>query len=98
MGIGKITAIERQPTLTKGKYNLLINAQFENGQSILVSKIFNNKNEDIKLEITNLNDTILDLAINKLKPEVLSKLEKYLNNNKNISVELRELLTEILKN
>lgn len=98
LGIGKITAIERQPTLTKGKYNLLINAKFENGQSILVSKIFNNKNEDIKLEITNLNDTILDLASNKLKPEVFSKLEKYLKKNKKISDDLRELLTEILNN
>ncbi|SEQ04729.1 ADP-ribosylglycohydrolase family protein [Flavobacterium urocaniciphilum] len=97
LGIGKITAIERQPTLTKGKYNLLINAQFENGQSILVSKIFNNKNEDIKIEITSFKDTLLNLASNKLKPEVITLLKKYINKNE-ITDDLYNLLLEIIKN
>lgn len=44
LGKGKITFIDRQPTLTKGKYNLLIEALLDNGQSILVSKLFDDKN------------------------------------------------------
>ncbi len=43
LGTGKIVSIEKQPTLTKGKYTLIIEAVIENGQSILVSKILNDK-------------------------------------------------------
>ena len=98
LGIGKVTSIDRQPTLTKGKYNLLINALFENGQSILISKIFSDSNDNLKLEITNVNEVLLDLALQKLTPKAFSKFETFLAKNKKISDELREVLTEILKN
>ena len=88
----------RSATLTKGKYNLLINAQFENGQSILVSKIFNDKKDNLILEITNNNENLLDLASQKLAPETFIKFENYFKKNKNISDELKDLFTEILKN
>lgn len=98
LGIGKVISIDRQATLTKGKYNLLINAQFENGQSILVSKIFNDKKDNLILEITNNNEILLDLASQKLAPETFIKFENYFKKNKNISDELKDLFTEILKN
>ena len=98
LGIGKVISIDRQATLTKGKYNLLINAQFENGQSILVSKIFNDKKDNLILEITNNNENLLDLASQKLTPETFIKFENYFKKNKNISDELKDLFTEILKN
>lgn len=40
LGKGKITTIDRQPTLVKGNYNLLLEVRIDNGQSILVNKIF----------------------------------------------------------
>lgn len=98
LGIGKVKSIDRQPTLTKGKYNLLINAQFENGQSILVSKIFNDKKDNLILEITNSNEILLDLASQKLAQETFIKFENYFKKNINISDELKDLFTEILKN
>jgi ADP-ribosylglycohydrolase len=98
LGIGKVTSIDRQPTLTKGKYNLLINAVFDNGQSILVSKIFNDKKDNLILEITNCNEILLDLASQKLAPKTFIKFEDYLNKNKKMSDELLELLTDIFRN
>lgn len=98
LGIGKVTSIDRQPTLTKGKYNLLINALFENGQSVLISKIFNENSDMLKLEITNVNEVLLDLAKYKLTPTVYNKFEHFLIKNKKISVELREIFTDIIKN
>lgn len=40
LGKGIINSIDRQPTLTKGKYTLLIEAKLDIGQTIIVSKIF----------------------------------------------------------
>ena len=44
LGIGCILSIDRQLTLTKGKYNLLLEILFEGGQSVLISRIFNTDN------------------------------------------------------
>lgn len=44
LGKGKITMIDRQVTLTKGKYNLLLEVSLESGQSILVSQSFDENN------------------------------------------------------
>lgn len=41
LGKGTVVGIDRQNTLTKGKYNLLIDAKMDIGQSILVTKLFN---------------------------------------------------------
>lgn len=41
LGKGIIVGIDRQKTLTKGKYNLLIDVKMDIGQSILVTKLFN---------------------------------------------------------
>ena len=41
-GEGKITSIERQPTLVKNRYNLIMEIEFNCGQSIKVSKLINN--------------------------------------------------------
>ena len=40
LGRGKITFINKQPAPTKGKYNLILGAHFDNGQSIVVSQLF----------------------------------------------------------
>ncbi|GAA4315751.1 hypothetical protein GCM10023115_26430 [Pontixanthobacter gangjinensis] len=39
LGKGIITGIDRQKTLTKGKYNLIIDVNFDNGQSCKFSKL-----------------------------------------------------------
>jgi len=41
LGKGIIVGIERQKTLTKGKYNLMIDVKTDIGQSVLVTKLFN---------------------------------------------------------
>lgn len=40
LGNGEITFIDRQNTLTKGKYNLILGVEFDIGQSCIFSKIF----------------------------------------------------------
>ena len=44
LGKGKIVSIDRQNTLTKGKYNVIIEIIFESNQSIIISKLFNYSN------------------------------------------------------
>lgn len=41
LGIGKIANVDKQPTVTKGKYNLILDVQFECGQSVKIVKMFN---------------------------------------------------------
>jgi quercetin dioxygenase-like cupin family protein len=45
LGKGCIKSIDRQSTLTKGKYNLLMDIQCNNGQAVRVVKLFSSENE-----------------------------------------------------
>jgi ADP-ribosylglycohydrolase len=98
IGNGKITFIDRQTTLTKGKYNLLLEATFENGQSILVSKLLDDQNHIFKFEETNDIETLLQLATDRLNPNSLKKLIEYINKQKNLSKAQIEIIVTIIKN
>lgn len=98
LGSGKIVSIDRQPTLTKGKYNLLLNIDFEIGQSVLISKIFSDKNQDISSNKpkNGLLDETLSLASEKLSADAYDKVENFLKKEKRISNELLQVLRIIL--
>lgn len=100
LGKGKITFIDRQPTLTKGKYNLLLEALLESGQSILVSKLFDDPNYSDKTNDTNADETetLLRLAEEKLKPKTLEKLKTYLSKQKKLSKAQFEIILALIKN
>lgn len=100
LGKGKITFVDRQPTLTKGKYNLLLEAILDSGQSILVSQLFDDPNYSDKTSepSTNETETLLQLAKDKLKPKTLEKLKEYLAKQKKLSKGQLEILLTILKN
>lgn len=98
LGKGKITFIDRQPTLTKGKYNLLLEALLDSGQSILVSKLFDDPNYSDKANETNANETLLQLAEEKLKPKTLEKLKEYLSRQKKLPKGQLEIITALLRN
>lgn len=100
LGKGKIAFIDRQPTLTKGKYNLLLEALLDSGQSILVSKIFDYE-ENVysdKANEPNEADNLLQLAESKLKPKTLEKLKEYLAKQKKLPKGQLDILLAILKN
>ncbi|AQW99524.1 ADP-ribosylglycohydrolase family protein [Elizabethkingia anophelis] len=99
LGKGKIISIDRQPTLTKGKYNLLVEVLFETGQSILVSKLFDDPNY-VKNIVNEIDETeiLLQLAEAKLKPKTLEKLKEYLNKNKKIPKIQFEMMLTLVKN
>lgn len=101
LGNGKIVNIDRQPTLTKGKYNLIIEANLEIGQSILVSKLFNDPNSEPKeneeKSISEI-ETLEHLASIILKPKTFKKLKEYLSKQKRISKEQLKIFELILKN
>jgi len=99
LGRGKITFIDKQPTLTKGKYNLLLEALLDSGQSILVSKLFDDPNYTEKSE-NELNETeaLLQLAADKLKPKTLEKLKEHLNKQKKLPKAQFEIILALIKN
>ncbi|MFB9121650.1 ADP-ribosylglycohydrolase family protein [Bergeyella porcorum] len=98
LGKGKISFIDRQPTLTKGKYNLLLEAILDSGQSILVSKIFDDPHYSVKKDDFDEIESLLKLAENKLKPMALKKLKEYLAKQKKLPKAQLEIILTILKN
>jgi len=98
LGKGKITFIDRQPTLTKGKYNLLLEALLDSGQSILVSKIFDDPNYSEKTTELDETENLLRLAESKLTIKTLEKLKEYLAKQKKLPKGQLEILLTILKN
>lgn len=98
LGKGKISFIDRQATLTKGKYNLLLEALLDNGQSILVSKLFDDQNYTPKTDEPNEMEILLKLATDKLKPMTLAKLKEFISTQKKLSKEQLEIIITLIKN
>lgn len=98
LGIGTITFIDKQPTLTKGKYNLILEALIDNGQSILVSKLFDDKNYSEKNKETGEMDILMQLAKENLKPNSFARLKQFIENQKKLSKAQIEVLITVLKN
>ena len=97
LGKGKITFIDRQATLTKGKYNLLLEAILDNGQSILVSKLFDDQNYIPEKEPNEI-ETLLNLATDKLKPKTLKKLNDFIGKQKKLAKGQLEIITALIRN
>lgn len=99
LGRGKITFIDKQPTLTKGKYNLILGVHFDNGQSIVVSQLFDTlENIDNNVHKNNDVEVLLQIAENKLRPKAFEKLNEYVNRQKKISKEQLDIMMTILIN
>lgn len=98
LGKGKITFIDRQPTLTKGKYNLILEAYFENGQSIIVSKLFDSLGDTGRIDKNNETETLFQIAEGKLNPKAFEKLKTFISKQKKISKEQIDIIVTILKN
>jgi hypothetical protein len=84
--------------LTKGKYNLLLEALLDNGQSILVSKLFDDQNYTPKTDEPNEMEILLKLATDKLKPMTLAKLKEFISTQKKLSKEQLEIIITLIKN
>jgi ADP-ribosylglycohydrolase len=98
LGKGKITFIDRQATLTKGKYNLLLEALLDSGQSILVSKLFGDQNYTYKTDEPNEIETLLQLATDKLKPKALERLNEFIGKQKKLPKGQLEIIMTLIKN
>lgn len=96
LGQGTITSIDKQPTLTKGKYNLILEAKFDIGQSILVSKLFDDGAPVINTRIE--IEELLDIASIKLKPNTMTKLKEFLTNHKKLSKAEIQIILSLIKN
>jgi ADP-ribosylglycohydrolase len=96
LGKGIISGINRQSTLTKGKYNLIMEIVFESGQSILFSKLFES-------EMTVKNKTILsksdliEISSQNLNPYTFEKLKDFIR-KRNPSSETLEILKTVIEN
>jgi ADP-ribosylglycohydrolase len=90
LGIGKIVKIDRQQPLTKGKYNLIIDIEFEIGQTCRFCKLLNGtipQSEDLTEAIALIKEKVNPSKQN----ELIDKIKRM--NNK----EANDLITEILK-
>lgn len=79
LGEGKVKALDKQKTLTKGKYNLILDVQFEVGQFCRFAKMLNIKEENKSELITESSEKEVELW-NGLNLDYKSKerIEKFL--------------------
>jgi ADP-ribosylglycohydrolase len=104
LGKGKVVHIDKQDTLTKGKYNLIIDVEFDLGQSCRFAQILNKAEMDISKFDSLDNEIEIEKDItflNALKIDFQTKerIDKFLNNlNKEQQKEFREILKQIEKN
>src|SRR5690606_33400671 len=104
LGKGKVVHIDRQDTLTKGKYNLIIDVEFDLGQSCRFVQILNKTEKEISKSesLDNQNENEKDINfLNALKLDFQTKerIDKFLNGlNEEQQKEYREILNQIEKN
>lgn len=99
LGVGEIKAIDRQKTLTKGKYNLILDVEFENGQFCRFAKLLNIVEEqksdlfigNIEKDVDLLNGLNLDL-------DTKERIEKFIDGlNESNKKEFEEIIKLIEK-
>lgn len=101
LGKGKITSIDKQLTLTKDKYNLILEVCFDSGQSIIVSKLFDildDADNTSKIDRNNRIEKLLQIAEVKLKSKTFEKLKEFIGKHKRMSKEQIDIIMTILKN
>jgi ADP-ribosylglycohydrolase len=104
LGKGKIVHIDRQDTLTKGKYNLIIDVEFDLGQSCRFAQILNKAEKEISKSESPDNQNEIEKDINflnalKIDFQTKERIDKFLNElNKEQQKEFREILNQIEKN
>lgn len=103
LGTGKIVHIDRQDTLTKGKYNLIIDVEFYLGQSCRFAQIFNKTGKAISKSesIDNFEEVKKDinfLNTMKIDSKTKERFDKFLNGlNTEQQKEFREILNYFKK-
>ncbi|MGE4289574.1 MAG: ADP-ribosylglycohydrolase family protein [Salinivirgaceae bacterium] len=90
LGIGKVSNIDRQAPLTKGKYNLIVDIDFKIGQSCRFSKLINGE-MPVSQNLNEVFELIRNKVKNAKKDEICMKLKKHNN------PEFNEIIIEILK-
>lgn len=99
LGKGKIDSIDRQPTITKGKYNLIVHVNFDIGQSCLISKLFTDLNFYSESESqSNDIDRLIEIGTKKLKSKTLEKFKSYIIKQKKFTKSQIEFLETIISN
>lgn len=99
LGKGIIKSINRPPTLTKGKYNLVMQVNFDCGQTCLFSKLFNSPEFIDSTQVQSVdNEFLIELASSKLRPKTFEKFKSYVAKHKKLSKAHIELLKSIISN
>ena len=99
LGVGKIKSIDRQKTLTKGKYNLIFDVEFEIGQFCRFAKLLNIEEENKQELFTGSIENDVDLfnGLN-LDFETKERIEKFMDNlNESNRKEFKEIIKLIEK-
>ncbi len=98
LGNGSIISIDRQSTLTKGKYNLILEVLLKSGQSICVSKLLDDVTAEKKDNLNNQLDLLLSIAKEKFKPNAFNKFNDFVTSQKKLSPHQIDCLLEFIKN
>lgn len=99
LSVGTIKGIDRQKTLTKGKYNLIIDVEFENGQFCRFAKLLNIEEEQKSDLFTDSVEKDVDLfnGLN-LDFDTKERIEKFMDNlNESNKKEFKEIIKQIEK-
>jgi ADP-ribosylglycohydrolase len=99
LGKGKIKAVERQKTLTKGKYNLIFDVQFEVGQFCRFSKLLSIEKENkTDLFAKNIENEVDLLKGSNEDSNLNGRIEKFIKSLKEPNkTEFKEIINLIKK-
>lgn len=95
LGSGKIKSIERQKTLTKGRYNLILDVEFEIGQFCRFAKLLNIEEENkVDLFTGSIQDDVNLFNGLNLDFETKERIEKFMDKLDEVN---KEEFKEIIK-
>lgn len=104
LGLGKIVHIDRQDTLTKGKYNVIIDVKFDVGQSCRFAQILSKTEKEVSIIESDDNTGKIEKDIRLLNSmnidfQTKERIDKFLAGlNREQQKEFREILQQIEKN
>lgn len=90
LGNGTVTSVQHQPTLTKGKYNLILDVTFDVGQTVRIAHLFSSPESQVRS--VSVSETFMEKARHVLSKSAFDKLESYIKKHKKVPDELVELL------
>lgn len=99
LGIGRIRSIDRQKTLTKGKYNLILDVDFDIGQFCRFAKLLNIEKESEKCFFAEIKEREIGVSSDlNLNVDVKKRIDEFMTDLSELKKKEFKEIIELVKN